>query len=46
MNGPRDYHTKRSQTQKDKHHISIIFGFLIMQINLFTRQEQTHRIRV
>ena len=28
MNGPRDYHTKRSKSEKDKYHISFMGGIL------------------
>ena len=47
MDGPRDYHTKSSQKEKDKYHmISLICGISNMtQMNLFTKQKQTHRHR-
>ena len=37
-----------SQTEKDKYHmISLIYGVLkkMIQMNLFTKQNQTHRLR-
>ena len=41
MDGPRDYHTKWSQTEKDKYHmISLICAILKkLQMNLFTKQK-------
>ena len=44
MEGPRDYHTKWSKSDKDKYHmISLICGILkMMQTNLFRKQKQTH----
>ena len=47
MDGPRDYHTKRSKLEKDNYHmISFIHGiYNLIQMNLFTKQKQTHRHR-
>ena len=53
MDGPRDDHTKWSETEKDKYHmISLIWGIWKMiqwtywnEMNLFTKQKQTHRLR-
>ena len=47
MDGPRDYHTKWSQKEKDKYHmVSLICGIWNMtQMNLSTKQKQTHRHR-
>ena len=47
MDGPTDYHTKWSKSHKDKYHIiSLICEILtMMQMNLFTKQKQTHRLR-
>ena len=47
MDELRDYHTKLSQTEKEKYHmISCICGILkLIQMNCFTIQKQTHRHR-
>ena len=47
MDGPRDDHTKLSKSDKDKYHmLSLICGIKKMiQVNLFTKQKQTHRHR-
>ena len=47
VDGPRDYHTKWSQTEKDKYHmISLICGIQKKQnMNLFTKQKQVYRYR-
>ena len=47
MDGPRDYHTKCTKKEKDKYHmISLTCGTSNMiQLNLFTKQKQTHRHR-
>ena len=49
MDGPRDYHTKRSKSEKDKYHmISLICGiyyYSMTQMNLSMKQKQTHRHR-
>ena len=42
MNGPRDYYTKWSQTEKDEYHIiSVVCGIL----SELTKQKYTHRHR-
>ena len=44
MHGSRDYHTKWSQTEKDKM-ISLICGIKKrIQMNFFAEQKQTHRL--
>ena len=47
MNGPSDWHTKRSKSEKYKYHmISLICGIQNMtQMNLSVKQKQTHRHR-
>ena len=47
MDGPRADHTKWSKSEKEKYHmISLICGiWRIMQINLFTKEKQSHRHR-
>ena len=47
MDGPRNDHSKLSKSEKDKYHmISLICRLLKMiQINLFTKQKQTHRLQ-
>ena len=48
MDGPRDYYTKWSQTEKDKYYMrSLICGTKkkTVQMNLFMKQKQTHRHR-
>ena len=47
MDGPREHHTKWSKSDKDKYYmISLICGILkIIQMNLYTKQKQTHRHR-
>ena len=48
MDGPRDYHTKWSKSDRERH---IIWYHLyveskkMIQMNLFTKQKQTHRPR-
>ena len=44
-NGPRDYHTKWSKSDKDKYDITYMQNliFKMKQMNLFTKQKQTHR---
>ena len=48
MNGPRDYHTKWSKTEKDM--ISLIYGILkSIQIKKYTNEfiyKKTHRCRM
>ena len=43
--GPRDYHTKWSKSEKDKHHdITYMWNLIkMMQMNLFTKQKQNQR---
>ena len=42
MDGPRDYHTKWSQTEEDKYHLTLYMASKKMiQMNLFIKQ--THR---
>ena len=46
MDGPGDYHTKWSQTEKDKCIILLICGILEKNTNkLIYKTEQTHRLR-
>ena len=47
MDGPKDYHTKWSKSEKDKYHvISLICGISSMtQMNSSMKQKQTHRHR-
>ena len=47
FDGPRDDHTKWSKLEKDQSYmISLICGIeKIIQMNLFTKQKQTHRHR-
>ena len=46
MDIPIDYHTNWSKSDKDKYHISLIFGIWNMiEMKLFTKQKQTHRLR-
>ena len=48
VDGPRDYHTERNQTEKDKCHIiSLIKGNLKkgVQMNLSAKQKYSHRCR-
>ena len=47
MDGPRDGHTEWSKSEKDKRHmISLTCGIYNgIQMNLFTKQKQTHRHR-
>ena len=48
MDGPTDYHTRRSKPdEKDEYHmICFICGiFKVIQINLYTKLKQTHRCR-
>ena len=37
--GPRDYHTEWSKTDKDKYHIIYVGSKKIIQMNLFTNQK-------
>ena len=44
--GPRNYPTKESNSEEDKHHmISLISGIKKIQMSLFTKQKQTQRHR-
>ena len=47
MDGPRDYHTMWSKSEKEKYHtISLICGIKKMvQMNLFIKQKESHRLR-
>ena len=47
MDGPRNDHTKWSQTEKDKcHMISLMCGVpKMILMNLFTKQKQSHSLR-
>ena len=46
MDGPRDYHTKWSKSEEDKFHMTSLRGgiYKLIQMNLFTKQKQTHRL--
>ena len=48
MGGLRDYHTKWSQTEKDKYIILPTCGILkkMIQMNLFEKWKQTHRKQI
>ena len=45
MNGPRDYHTKWSQSGRDIYHaiVHICKSWTMMQMNLFTKQNHRYR---
>ena len=45
MDGPRDYHTKWSKSEKERQISSITYmwNLNITHMNLFTEQKQTHR---
>ena len=47
MDGPRDYHTKWNRSDREKlcHIKSFVETKNTIQINLFTKQKQTHRHR-
>ena len=48
MGGPRECHTERSKSEKEKYHVtSLICGIQkeVIQMNLLTKQKQTHRLR-
>ena len=47
QHGPREYHTKWSQTEKDKilYDITYMESKKIIQMNLYTKQKQIHRHR-
>ena len=42
MDGPRDYHTKWSKSDKDKYDI---ISLKMIQINLLAKQKQIHRFQ-
>ena len=48
MDGPRDYHTEWSKSDRERqisYDITYMWNLIKMiQINLFTKQEQTHRL--
>ena len=49
MDGPRDYHTKWSKSNGERQ-ISYAITYMwnlkkMIQMNLFTKQEQTHRLQ-
>ena len=44
MDGPRDDHTQRSKSDRERQMPSLVCGFKHMtQMNLPTKQKQTHR---
>ena len=48
MDGPRDYHTKWSQSDREReilHDITYMWNQKIIQVNLYIKQKQTHRHR-
>ena len=45
MDGPREYHTKWSKSEKDKYYITHMWKQKLIQINPYTKQKQTHRHR-
>ena len=47
MDGPRDSHTEWSKSEKDKCHVILLICGIenMVQMNLFTKQIQTHRHR-
>ena len=47
MDGSKDHYTKWSQKEKDKHHmISLVCDIWnVIQMNLCTKQKQTHRFK-
>ena len=44
MDGPRDCHTEWSKSDKDKWDCLYEESKKIIQMNLFTKQKQTHRL--
>ena len=42
MDGPRDYHTKQSKSNKEKD-ITYIWTLKMIQMHLFTKLKQNHR---
>ena len=45
MDGPRDYHTKQSKSDKDKYYITYMWNLKNNTNNLIYKTEQTHRHR-
>ena len=48
MDGPRDYHIERSKSHKERqisYDITYMWNLKKIQINLFTKQKQTHTHR-
>ena len=47
MDGPRDYHTKRSKSERDKYHMILLTCGIqnMTQKNISMTQNQTHRHR-
>ena len=47
MDGPRDYHTKWSKSDRERqiYHLYVESNKKMIQMNLFTRQKQTHSSR-
>ena len=48
MDGPRDYHTKRSKSDKDKitlYHL-YVESKKIIHMNIYTKQTQRHRKQI
>ena len=47
--GPRDYDTKQSKPDKEKHHMIPLLCRMLkkkkIQMNLFTKQKHTHRMQ-
>ena len=48
MDGPRDYHTKWSKSERERqipYDITYMWSKKMIQMNLFMKQKQTHRHR-
>ena len=48
INGPRNYHTKWSKSERERqipYDIAYMQNQKMIQMNLFTKQKQTHRLR-
>ena len=45
MDGSRDYHTKQSQKEKDKYHMTLLICKIsnMTQMNISIKKKQTHR---
>ena len=47
MDGPRDYYTKRNKSDRERqiprYHLYVKSNFKMIQMNLFTKQKQSHR---